>query len=320
MRPPLVSVLIPVFNGERFLAECLESILAQKFGDCEILVGDDGSTDGSCAVIERFARRDRRVRWWRNPRNLGIGGSFNACLQAARGEFVKFVLQDDKLLEPSALSQLVELLQSDSSIALVVSASQLIDAHSRVIRVRNRFGRSGVRDGRKVIARCLSRSTNLIGEPSLALFRRSQAARGFDERFRQLLDLELWFHLLEQGRFAFIGEPLCAFRQHPAQQSEVNSRSGAADDELMMLVERYYAKPWMKDVATPQMIFQQMYDLRKAYGARAAPLLAELGKSLDASQYAACWLSYKLTKPFRNCRRWLEKRGCLAECVESDDL
>ncbi len=313
MRPPLVSVLIPVFNGERFLAECLESILAQDLGDFEIVAGDDASTDDSAAFLEHYARRDARMRWWRNPRNLGIGGNFNACLKAARGEFVKFVLQDDKLVDPTALRRMTAVLQRDSSIALLVSASQLIDAQSRVVRVRNRFRRTGVCEGKQVIALCLSETTNLIGEPSLALFRKSQADRGFDEQLQQLLDLELWFHLLEQGRFAYLAEPLCAFRQHPAQQSEVNWRTGAAVDEHLLLMQRYHARPWMKDVATPRMVFAQMYDLRKAYGQRAAPLLAELGKSLSPLQYAACWLRYKSTKPFRNARRWLEKRGFLTE-------
>ena len=232
MRTPLVSVLIPVFNGEPFLAECLESILAQDFGDYEALISDDGSTDGSVAVIQRFAARDSRIRWWRNPRNLGIGGNFNACLNAAQGEFLKYVLQDDKLLHPSALRRMVAAMESDASVSLVGSASHLIDARSRLLQVRNHFRRSGIRDGKRVIIYCLERNGNLIGEPSLVLFRKSQSARGFDEQLVQLLDQEMWFHLLEQGRFAYIAEPLCAFRQHPAQLTVVNRHSGASAEEI----------------------------------------------------------------------------------------
>ena len=111
MRAPLVSVLIPVYNGEPFLAECIESVLAQNFADYELLISDDGSTDGSSAVIRRYAERDGRIRWWRNPRNLGIGGNFNACLKAARGEYLKYVLQDDKLLDPAVLRRMVATLE-----------------------------------------------------------------------------------------------------------------------------------------------------------------------------------------------------------------
>jgi len=311
MRTPLVSVLIPVFNGEPFLAECLESVLAQDFSDCEILISDDGSTDGSAAVIERFAARDSRIRWWRNPRNLGIGGNFNACIKAARGEFLKFVLQDDKLLTPSALRQMVTTLESDPSVSLVVSASQLIDAQSRLIQVRNSFGRSGVHEGKEVIVYCLTKNANVIGEPSLALFRQRQAARGFDDQLKQLLDLEMWFHLLEQGRFAYIAEPLCAFRQHPAQLTEVNRLSGASAEEDLTLMERYYTRPWMKDFITPQAIFTQVYYLRKRGKERPAAVATVMARDLNPLTYVLCWVRHKVTRPFNNFRRWLEKRRIL---------
>ena len=311
MHTPLVSVLIPVFNGEPFLAECLDSILAQDLSDYEVLISDDGSTDGSAAVIQRYAARDRRIRWWRNPRNLGIGGNFNACLKAAQGEFLKFVLQDDKLLDPSALRRMVAAMESDASISLVGSASHLINAHSRLLKVRNHFRRSGVRDGKRVIIYCLEHNGNLIGEPSLVLFRKSQSARGFDEQLVQLLDQEMWFHLLEQGRFAYIAEPLCAFRQHPAQLTKVNWRSGASANEEVFLVEKYYNRPWMKEAATPKMIFTQMYYLRKHHGEKATPLRAEMAGALGRRAYATRWVWHKLTHPFSNFRRWLEKRRIL---------
>ncbi|MGB7748740.1 MAG: glycosyltransferase family A protein [Verrucomicrobiia bacterium] len=311
MRTPLVSVLIPVFNGEPFLAECLESILAQDLGDYEVLISDDGSTDGSAAVIQRYAARDSRIRWWRNPRNLGIGGNFNAGLKAARGEFLKYVLQDDKLLDPSALRRMVAPMEKDASVSLVGSASHLIDSRSRLLEVRNRFRRSGVRDGKRIIIYCLEHNGNLIGEPSLVLFRKSQSARGFDEQLVQLLDLEMWFYLLEQGRFAYLAEPLCAFRQHPAQLTEVNRRSGASAEEDLLLLERYYTRPWMKDGAARRQMCTQAYYLRKRPGERAAALRADIARTLSRRAYATWWVWHKLTQPFSNFRRWLEKRRIL---------
>ena len=107
MNLPKVSVLIPVYNGGRHLAECLDSILAQNFQDLEILIADDGSSDNSAEIIKTFAARDVRIRWWKNPRNLGLAGNSNACLHEARGEYVKFVHQDDKLLSSSAILLMV---------------------------------------------------------------------------------------------------------------------------------------------------------------------------------------------------------------------
>jgi glycosyltransferase involved in cell wall biosynthesis len=308
MRAPAVSVLVPVYNGEPFLAECLDSILAQDFGDFELLIGDDGSTDGSVAIIERYAGRDRRIRWWRNPRNLGIGGNWNGCLHAAQGRFIKYVLHDDKLLDNSVLRRMTGLLEADPSVSLAASAAQLIDARSQPTRTRFCFRESGVWEGKRMIVHCFEQNANVIGEPSLTMFPRAQAARGFQTQLKQLLDLEMWFHLLEQGSFAYLAEPLCAFRQHPAQQTEVNWHSGACANEGLLLAEEYCARPWMKEAATPQMLFSQMYYLRKHYGGKSAPLVAELGKALNGRAYAACWLRHRLTKPFRNMRYWLEKR------------
>ena len=98
---------------------------------------------GPPAIIERFAQRDPRIRWWRNPKNLGIGGNFNAPLKAARAQYIKYMLHDDKFLVPTALGRLVETLDRDATVSLVVSAAQLIDGHSRPVRVRNSLGRTG---------------------------------------------------------------------------------------------------------------------------------------------------------------------------------
>ena len=225
-----VSVLVPVCNGEAFLAECLESILAQDFADMEILIADDASTDGSVALVERYAARDSRIRWWKNPDNLGLARNFNSCLRAAKGEYIKYVLQDDKLISPLAIRKMAEVLDHHPEVSLVSSASQVLDGHSQVIEVRKYF-KPGVMEGRQVIVRCLERLTNMIGEPSVVMFRREQAARGYNEQFQQLLDLDLWFHLLEQGRFAYVAEPLCAFRRHAAQQSEINRLNNISQKE-----------------------------------------------------------------------------------------
>ena len=108
---PKVSVLIPVYNGGPNLAECLDSILAQDFGDLEILMADDGSTDDSMAIAAAYAARDSRIRHWKNPQRLGLTANSNACLRAARGEYIKYVHQDAKLLCRSCLRKMVAALE-----------------------------------------------------------------------------------------------------------------------------------------------------------------------------------------------------------------
>jgi hypothetical protein len=141
------------------------------------------------------------------------------------------------------------------------------------------------------------------------MFRKAQAARGFDPRMVQLLDLEMWFHLLEQGRLAHIADPLCAFREHAAQQTVANDRSGATAEESLTLAEIYFAKPWMKQVAPPRQIFTFFYNLRRENSAKAARFCAAMRQGISTREYVRCWLEYKITRPFKQIRRWFQKTG-----------
>ena len=308
MAVPKVSILVPVYNGEPYLSECLDSVLAQDFADFELLISDDGSKDRSPQIIAEYAERDSRIRWWRNKQNLGIGGNWNACLRAAQGKLIKFMLQDDKFLHPGALGRMVRMMEGNPSVSLVVSASNLIDSRSQRIEYRNNFGTTGIHDGKQVIVRCWERNANLVGEPSLALFDKAQAARGFDEKMVQLLDLDMWFYLLEQGDLGYIAEPLCAFRKHPAQQTAINARTGAAADEQMILFERTVCKSWMVHRVSARAMFVQIYYLRKDYGDRAKPICAEMIRRLGFSTYATQWVIHKVTRPFWNLRRSVKRR------------
>jgi len=100
---PKVSVLIPVFNGGTNLAECLDSVLAQDFRDVEILVADDGSSDDSMAIVATYAARDSRLRHWTNPQRLGLTANSNACLRAARGEYIKFIRMTNSFAIPASV-------------------------------------------------------------------------------------------------------------------------------------------------------------------------------------------------------------------------
>src|SRR4051812_4814918 len=92
--PPPISVLMPVYNAERYVAEAIESILAQSPGDFEFIIIDDGSKDGSLAILERYAARDPRIRLVSRP-NTGIVKALNQGLEMASGELVARMDADD---------------------------------------------------------------------------------------------------------------------------------------------------------------------------------------------------------------------------------
>jgi glycosyltransferase involved in cell wall biosynthesis len=258
-----MSVLVPVYNGERFLAECLDSILMQDFPDVEILVSDDHSSDGSAGLIEKYAALAPRIRWWRNPRRVGLTANSNICLREAKGEYIKFVHQDDKLLHPSALSKYVEALDNHSTAVLAGSRQHVTG--KKLPPAIFRF-QDSLYEGRQMIRNCFELNNNLIGQPSLTAFRRMAAGRGFDERFVGHMDFEMWCHLLEQGDYVHLNEPLATWRVHPGQQT---AQFRNADYDPLLLMETYYDKAWLQQTATSQLLFTQIYYLQKKFGSSA---------------------------------------------------
>src|SRR3954447_16249370 len=110
---PRVSVVVPIYNVEDYLAECLESLAAQTFEDLEVIMVDDGSTDGSAAIAESFAARDPRFKLVRRV-NGGLSAARNTGIEAATGEFLAFVDSDD-LVAPDAYEKLVGTLDKTGS-------------------------------------------------------------------------------------------------------------------------------------------------------------------------------------------------------------
>jgi glycosyltransferase involved in cell wall biosynthesis len=120
---PKVSVLIPVFNREKFIGECVDSALTQTFGEIEIVIVDNASDDGTWEICERLARMDPRVRIFRNERNVGPVLNWVRCAEEARGEFCKILFSDD-LLETDCLAEMMNKIKSQD-VGFVYSAASI---------------------------------------------------------------------------------------------------------------------------------------------------------------------------------------------------
>jgi len=305
MNSPKVSVLIPVYNGARHLAACLDSVLAQDFSDLEILVSDDGSTDASPEIIQSFAARDSRIRWWINPRNVGLTPNTNVCIRAAQGEYLKFVHQDDLLLSAAAIRKLATALDQHPGASLAGCRQELTGSTKQPLIFSEH---SGSFDGQRMIVASLEQNTNLIGQPTLTLFRRRQAQRGFDERFTGFMDFEMWCHLLEQGDFVYLSEALACWRVHKHHQTARATVSRESDLEHLRFMEIYYAKPWLRTAATDRMLFTQIHYLQKQYGTDAMHLTTAMKSQLTPRRYAWQWLRHKTGRPLGKLARKLRWR------------
>ncbi len=230
------------------------------------------------------------------------------------GKYIKFLFGDDKLYHRQALGKLVALLESHPSAKLAASARVIMDGRSRVVDVY-RLLADGIHEGRDVITRCfLENGRNIIGEPSAVLFRKADARRGFDPKYRHVVDMEMWFHLLEKGDLAYTREPLCAFRCHPSQETEHNVSSGIGPRECVSFFADYALRSQLPREAA----FPLLFHLRRWRRREPAAVNSEL---LDCEQrlisflgadwrwsYGSYCVRYRITKPFRNLVHSIEKR------------
>jgi glycosyltransferase involved in cell wall biosynthesis len=213
---PRVSVCIPTYNSENFIAQTIECVLNQTLSDFEIVVTDNCSTDATVEICEKYKKLDSRVSLYRHETNKGAFPNFNSGLAIARGEFLKFLMSDD-LLEPTCLERKVEIFDRFSSVKVVSSSQQNVNEDGKNIRSVSAYPESCLIDGRKVTKDLLLKMSNDIGAPTNVLVRRTDYGTGFDCSFYFFADLELWLRILRQGDYYFLNEPLTTLRIH--QQS-----------------------------------------------------------------------------------------------------
>jgi len=221
---PLVSICIPTFNNATMVADALASALAQNHAPLEILVLDNHSSDDTPEVIRRVAGNDPRVRSVRHPANVGMAGNFNQALALSTGALVLILCADD-LIAPRCASVLAAALTAEPSAVMAACGRQLIDGQLQPKKVERPRNQRETVEGSALTLECFARG-NIIGEPSAVMFRRSAAERGFREEYHQLLDMEMWFHLLSQGNAVFVPDVLSSIRRHSGQWSNTNMLSG----------------------------------------------------------------------------------------------
>lgn len=214
---PRYSIVIPCYNAARFVGESIRSSLAQTDGDLEVLVVDDGSTDGSAEVVAALSD-DTRVRLIRQT-NQGVGAARNAGLAAARGEFINFLDADD-LLEPEKLALQGRLLIENPELGLVLCNGRVIDADGQItaehLIVPRRF--TGLPPLFDVLF-CGGQFPPLV-----PLLRRSLAieAGGFstDRAVSGWADTGFWLKVAQSGpRYCLIDKPLCRYRSYAGNMS-----------------------------------------------------------------------------------------------------
>ncbi len=218
MSAPLVSVCLPVFNGEKFLPLAIQSVLNQTFPDFELIVVDDGSSDRTREIVAEFAGRDQRIRLHVNESNLGLFANYNRCMEHSTGKYIKPFAQDD-LWSNSIIARMVKELDARPGVSLVACARNYVDGEGRIFDTKRHHDQDCEIDGKKAAFEMISRIDNVIGEPCAVMFRREQAGKGFEDRLPQMGDLDCWARLLQLGNLFYITDALCTFRVHQGGQT-----------------------------------------------------------------------------------------------------
>jgi len=206
---PKVSVIIPVFNGENYLREAIDSVLAQTYKNFELLVVDDGSNDGTWDMIQSYGSRLYGIR----KKNGGVASALNCGIQQASGDYIAWLSHDDLFL-PDKLERQVEFLIQFPQFIACYTDYYIIDENGNVIQeietpwfprqeaIRALFARSYINGSTMVIERSCFETVGL-----------------FSETLRYTQDIEMWLRLLEHFEIGRVSEKLLKWRSHPSQGS-----------------------------------------------------------------------------------------------------
>jgi glycosyltransferase involved in cell wall biosynthesis len=233
MTAPKISVIVPIYNQAPFIRETVDSVLDQDYAAIELVLSDDGSTDGTSDILREYAAREpERVKVMGSERNTGIAGAFNRALDAHTGEYIAWLGGDDVML-PGKLSRQIEALRARPEAIGCCHDAEVFDSASgrsygRFTEVYN--GRRGVRDG----------GVELVLDPVYLMLPSTMMVRStavgelrFDQRVRVSNDWLFDIHLFQRGPIIGLDEVLARYRRH--QSNATSQLSDVLEDALVVL-------------------------------------------------------------------------------------
>jgi len=253
--PPRISVIMPVYNAEKFLSESIDSILRQTFSDFEFIIINDGSTDSSQKIVDSYAKRDDRIKVHKQT-NHGVVFTANKAIDLARGDYIARIDADDVAM-PDRLQQQFDLLEKNQNAVLVCSDFEI-------------FSDSGEFRYREVVPpdsdaiKQLLYIRNPIANGSTLIRKSALVEVGlFDNVFAE--DFHMWMKLMEKGDFLSTGTMLYRWRMNPTGLTLSNNKLSQEKSEV------YIAELWQNNpprVISRQEIKQKAKSYIEDYGKR----------------------------------------------------
>ena len=270
---PLVSVLLPVFNGEKYLAEAIESILTQTLTDFEFIIIDDGSTDGSAAIIADSARRDQRILPLRHERNRGQASALNTALARARGDYIAGMDADDISL-PERLRQQAEFLDSRPDIGAIGIGGRIVDADLKKLDSLVYPQHHG-----QIVMNLFLGMKSFLGAGAMLRRELLLAVDGYDPG-ALVRDWELWSRLAHKTRFANMPAELYLYRQHGASMTSTHKQQ--LTENWHAIQAAWLEKLWGSAPASSLQRFRRLSKGQKLPWRQRRLLRRDLSSLLDA--------------------------------------
>lgn len=247
---PAISVLLSCYNGARWIKEAINSVLSQTFEDFEFIIVDDGSTDSSAEIINRYAVQDARIIVIEKS-NTGLADSLNVGIQHARGEWIARLDADD-ICELERLKKQLATARGNPSLVFIGSGLLEIDANGNAVKTYRYPSRHAL------LVQNLSTARKF--PPHSSAFYRTDVVRsigGYRPRIKRSQDRDLWLRLSEVGQLTAIDEPLVRIRKHSCQISHDESGRRQIIDSRVAIISYWLRRHGFSDpVAADNEVFE----------------------------------------------------------------
>jgi len=286
----LVSICIPTFNGEQFIATAMESAISQTYSNIEIVVSDDYSTDTTVNIIEKYQKKTTIPIKIVKHSPTGIGANWNNCVKHTTGDYIKFLFQDD-VLESNCIAEMMAVANANPKVGLIYCKRNFL-YEKLTIEIENFINyygslhthwtsftvKEGLESGKKYLKdiALIHSPKNKIGEPTAVLLKKEcfTTIGWFHEQLEQTLDHEYWYRVLKKYDVCFIDKALIYFRLHNNQASNINKSRNIPDNEL--LYKLYYKnifwqlhlKNQIKLVKRYHILFKLLADFKHFFNAK----------------------------------------------------
>jgi glycosyltransferase involved in cell wall biosynthesis len=258
---PLVSILIPTHNRPAYFELALRSALSQTYSNIEVVVSDNSDDDLTKTCIAPYLDGPRKIRYSRVA-NSGAIQNFHNCYKLSEGEYINYLMDDD-LFHPQKIEKMMVYMAAMPNVGIVTSVRQPIDENGNFLGAAPPFDQIFFTEtrieGRSLGHEMLTKPGSIVGEPTTALFRRSNLNGDFGQycsrQYQTMSDVATWLSILSQSDCVYLPEALSYFRIHAAQDQRQRVTWIRANIEgLNMLCDSYQAKYFLPNTAANRAI------------------------------------------------------------------